>query len=309
MIGSPLRYPGGKAKLFPFFGELIRTNSLYGRDYCEPYAGGAGLAIKLLTHGFVERVSINDIDASIYSFWMSALFDTERFCRLIENTPINIEQWYRQQEIWQNGDLDNKLALGFSAYFLNRTNRSGIIEGAGPIGGYSQKSKWKIDVRLVKDKQIENLKALAHYSNLIEVNNLDAMDYLTKVLSNEKAFIYLDPPYFVKGHKLYKNFYNTQDHEEIAQALKRKRMANWVVSYDDVPEIRTAYSAFDPITYLLNYSAGEKSAGAEVIFLSDALKAPEVKGFSVHHLRRTSKPQRAVQVSTKRVGAKKRAVR
>lgn len=301
MISSPLRYPGGKAKLFPFFVELIRRNKLFGRDYCEPYAGGAGLAIKLLTGGFVDKVSINDIDASIYSFWMSALYDTEQFCRLIAKTPITIDQWYRQQEVWQNGDLDNKLALGFSAYFLNRTNRSGIIEGAGPIGGYAQKGKWKIDARLVKDRQIENLKALARYSNQIEVTNLDAMDFLQTALSSPNALTYLDPPYYVKGHKLYKNFYQPEDHEEIAEALRRKRRVDWVVSYDDVPEVRSVYSGFDPITYLLNYSAGEKSEGPEVIFLSDSLKAPTVIGFSIHHDSRDASTKQAAPA--KKVGA------
>lgn len=312
MIGSPLRYPGGKAKLFPFFVELIRENKLFGRDYCEPYAGGAGLAIRLLTNGFVDKVSINDIDPSIFAFWMSALFDTERFCRLIAKTPITIDQWYQQQEVWQNGDLDNKLALGFSAYFLNRTNRSGIIEGAGPIGGFEQKGKWKIDVRLVKDRQIENLKALARYANQIEVTNLDAMDFLQKTLSNPNALTYLDPPYYVKGHKLYKNFYQPKDHKEIAQALRKKRRANWVVSYDDVPEIRSIYSTFDPIAYLLNYSAGEKSEGPEVIFLSDSLKAPTISGFHANHARRPAArkgPAINKRAPTAKVRSRKKNVR
>ncbi len=303
MINSPLRYPGGKAKLFPFFVELIRDNKLFGRHYCEPYAGGAGLAIRLLTNGFVDRVSINDIDPSIYAFWVSALYDTEKFCRLVAKTDITIEQWYRQREIWRNADLDNKLALGFSAYFLNRTNRSGIIEGAGPIGGFAQKGEWKIDVRLVKDRQIENLKALAGYANQIEVTNLDAKDFIQKALSNPNALTYLDPPYFVKGHKLYKNFYQPKDHQEIAEALRKKRRANWVVSYDDVPEIRSAYSTFDPITYLLKYSAGEKSEGPEVIFLSDSVRPPAVNGFSVHHVRR--KPAAKRSVASKKASASK----
>lgn len=286
MITSPLRYPGGKAKLFPYFVDLIRENKLFGAEYCEPYAGGAGLALRLLTNGFVDRVSINDIDQSIYAFWVSALYDTDRFCRLIEKTPINIEQWHRQQEVWEASDFDNKLKLGFSAYFLNRTNRSGIIEGAGPIGGYAQKGNWKIDVRLVKETQIANLRALSRYANQIKVTNADAFKFINEKVGKEQTLVYLDPPYFVKGHKLYKNFYRAEDHLMIAAELKRRRKASWVVSYDDVPEIRQAYSSFAPITYLLNYSAGEKSLGSEVIFLSDALKAPSVEGFSVHHVRK-----------------------
>jgi DNA adenine methylase len=286
MIISPLRYPGGKAKLFPFFSELIRKNELYGTDYCEPYAGGAGLAIRLLINGFVDRISINDIDQSIYAFWVSALFKTEKFCHLIEKTPIDIEQWHRQQKIWEDGDPGNQVALGFSAYFLNRTNRSGIIEGAGPIGGYSQTGKWKIDARLVKQKQIENIKALSRYGNQITVSNVDAFEFFQAAIVKKNAFVYLDPPYFVKGHKLYKNFYQPADHIKIAQELKRRRKSQWVVSYDDVPEVRNAYSSFSPVTYLLNYSAGEKSVGTEVIFVSDALNVPDVHGFNVHHCRK-----------------------
>ena len=183
--------------------------------------------------------------------------------------------------------------MGFSAFFLNRTNRSGIIEGAGPIGGYAQKSKWKIDVRLVKEKQIANLIALSRFSEKIEVSNLDAFDYLQRTGTIDTRLVYLDPPYFVKGHKLYKNFYQPADHIKIANELKRRRKSRWVVSYDDVPEIRNAYSAFSPITYLLNYSAGEKSVGAEVIFLSDALNIPDIRGFNIHHARRAGESTKA----------------
>lgn len=305
MIGSPLRYPGGKAKLFPFFAELIRANDLYGIEYCEPYAGGAGLAIKLLTGGFVSRISINDIDESIYAFWVSALFDTERFCKLIDRTPITIDQWFRQQEIWENGDTGNMLALGFAAFFLNRTNRSGIIEGAGPIGGYEQRGKWKLDARLIKRKQIENLRALQRFSGQIELSNDDASVFLKKALGVENSLVYLDPPYFVKGRKLYKNFYQPDDHIKIADALELKRKTRWVVSYDDVPEIRRAYSSFSPITYLLNYSAGEKSVGAEVIFLSDAITAPKVPGFNVRRIRRVNQKKKVSKAPAKhkRIGA------
>lgn len=281
MVSSPLRYPGGKAKLFPFFSELIKENRLFCAEYCEPYAGGAGLAIQLLTHGFVDRIAINDIDESIYAFWYSALNSTAEFCELIDDTPVTVEEWYRQKEIWVGADIGNKLALGFSAYFLNRTNRSGIIEGAGPIGGYAQAGEWKIDVRLNKKAQIKNLKMLAKYQDQITVSNLDALVFFRQSIARQNALIYLDPPYYVKGHKLYKNFYEHNDHIQIAQELAQHRTAKWVVSYDDVEEIRKAYQAFNPITYSLNYSAGEKSVGSEVIYLSDKLISPDVKGFKL----------------------------
>ncbi len=274
MIYSPLRYPGGKARLYPYFVELIKENNLVGAEYCEPYAGGAGLALQLLSNGFVANVSINDIDRSVYAFWRSVLFNTESFCSLIEKTEVTIQEWHKQKEIWNGGAKANILSLGFATYFLNRTNRSGIIDGAGPIGGYEQSGKWKLDVRLVKNKQIHNIKSIAKYSNQIKVTNLDAVDFFTKVARNKRSLIYLDPPYFVKGRKLYKNFYCSDDHFKIAKMLARRRNIKWVVSYDDVPEIRKAYKEFKPTHYSLNYSAGDKGVGSEVIFLSDALSPP-----------------------------------
>jgi len=281
MISSPLRYPGGKAKLYPFFVELLKKNDLFGADYYEPYAGGAGLAIKLLISGFAGRVFINDIDCSIYAFWKSVLRNTDDFCALIERTPITVEEWYNQKEIWQKGDVGKNLELGFSAYFLNRTNRSGIIEGGGPIGGYAQEGKWKIGVRLNKKSQIENIKRLSKYADQIQITNLDALSFIKRNINKKDSITYLDPPYFVKGHRLYKNFYEPADHLAIARLLLAKRNNFWVVSYDDVQEIREAYAMFAPITYLLNYSAGKKVLGSEVIFLSDALQSPSVEGFEI----------------------------
>ena len=151
---------------------------------------------------------------------------------------------------------------------------AGIIEGGGPIGGYEQAGKWKLDVRLGKDKQIENIRQLARYSGQVSVTNLDALAFFGRAARKRDALIYLDPPYFVKGHRLYKNFYTPKDHAMIAGALKDKSLVKWVVSYDDVPEIRKAYRGFSPISYSPNYSAGEKTIGSEVIYLSDALVAP-----------------------------------
>lgn len=275
-VASPLRYPGGKAKLFPFFSELIRKNNLFDVEYCEPYAGGAGLAIRLLTSGFVERVRINDIDSSVYAFWLAALRDTDNFCRKIERTPTTILEWRRQKSIWMEGNKRNTLELGFATFFLNRTNRSGIIEGAGPIGGYEQRSTWKLDVRLVKNKHIENLRELSRYAGQIAISKLDAMQFFKRIARYNRVLVYLDPPYFVKGRKLYKNFYEEEDHQDIACDVRRQQKCKWVISYDDVPQIRNLYGGLEAVSYALNYSAGRKGVGREIMFASPAIELPRI---------------------------------
>lgn len=280
MLASPLRYPGGKAKLFPYFAEVVKSNQLYSSKYCEPYAGGAGLALKLLSSGFVSSIALNDVDEAIYSFWKAIIEQGRAFCSLIDTVPLTIDEWHRQKAIWAAKDLDNVLELGFSAFYLNRTNRSGIIEGAGPIGGYAQQGRWTLDVRFNRQHLIEQIKKIMSCAHLITITNEDALDFAARQFEQPETFSYLDPPYYVKGSKLYRNFYEHSDHCQIQNLLKERRDAKWVVSYDDVPAIRQIYSDFDPITYSLSYSAGRKGAGSEVIYFSDALVAPVVAGFT-----------------------------
>ena len=280
MISSPLRYPGGKAKLFPYVSRLVSINGLFGSTYCEPYAGGAGLALRLLSEGYVSRIWLNDFDPGIHAFWRSVLNRTDDLCNLIEHTEVDIAQWHVQSAVWKKGIASGELALGFATYFLNRTNRSGIIEGAGPIGGYAQSGTWKLDVRLVKNRQIANIREVASHKSAIKLTNLDALELLPLCLSSEDSFTYLDPPYYVKGRKLYNNFYTHADHEGIRDVLVLHRDARWMLSYDDVDPIREIYSDFSPTTYHLAYSAGRKGQGSEVIFASDTITLPTMDGFS-----------------------------
>jgi DNA adenine methylase len=279
MLNSPLRYPGGKGKMFPYFVEVVKANNLYSCTYCEPYAGGAGLALKLLSSGFVERVALNDIDPSIFAFWHSAVNAADQLCGMIEDTAVTIDEWRRQKAVWQTGDLANPVELGFAAFFLNRTNRSGIIDGAGPIGGYSQDGPWKLDVRLNKAPLIESIQRIRAFRQQISVTMLDAIQFASQRFAERDTLCYLDPPYYVKGSKLYRNFYRHDDHCEILDLLVRHRDARWVVSYDDVSQIRKIYAEFEPISYSLSYSAGTKGTGREVIYFSDALTPPDVVGF------------------------------
>ena len=111
------------------------------------------------------------------------------------------------------------------------------------------------------------------------VTNLDALDFIEPTLSDKDSLTYLDPPYYVKGSKLYRNSYNHEDHRAVHDAVARKRSGRWVVSYDAVNQIRDIYSDFDPIYYALSYSAGQVASGKEVIFVSDALMSPSLAGF------------------------------
>lgn len=268
---SPLRYPGGKTSLALFFDEIIKKNNLYDDTYIEPYAGGAGAALSLLLSEKVEKIIINDLDPGIYSFWRSAIFNSDEFIERIKLTPVNIKQWHKQRQIYKNKS-SNKLDLGFATFFLNRTNRSGIVEG-GPIGGIKQKGKWKIDARFNKKDLINRIRKISDYKDRITVTNEDGLKMLKKIKKIKKVFIYLDPPYYEKGGSLYLNSYNEKDHKKLANFLNNNSSVNWLLTYDNVDYIKNLYPDRKIQDFSINYSVNIKRKDSELMIFSDSLSS------------------------------------
>jgi len=266
---SPLRYPGGKTFLFSFFDKVIKKNGLGNITYIEPFAGGAGAALALLFLEKVERIVINDLDKAIFSFWKSAIFDSENFIRKLFSTPITIKEWKKQKLIYNNLQ-SSYFDLGFATFFLNRTNISGIVNG-GPIGGIQQKGKWKIDARFNKDKLAERIRQLSLYKNRISVFNRDGVDLMNDYLNKKNVFIYLDPPYYEKGATLYLNHYKKEDHEVLAKLLNCNPDAFWLLTYDNNKEIKSLYPERKIVNFALNYNAYKSYKGKEILISSDAL--------------------------------------
>ena len=275
---TPLRYPGGKGKLTDFVKLILAQNSLIGGEYVEPYAGGAGIAINLLLDGYVRHVHLNDLNRSVYSFWRAIFESTEQFCNKISNTPITMHEWFLQKEIQLNPSKHSLFDLGFSTFFLNRTNRSGIIR-AGVIGGKNQDGAWRLDARFNRRELVERIQALRAFRKQVSLYNFDAAAFLQQVLTTlpRDALVYLDPPYFVKGHGLYENHYSLADHEKIADLVQAKVKHPWLVSYDDVAEICSLYAKCGSLTYSVSYSAQARYLGAEVMFFSRSLGIPVVE--------------------------------
>lgn len=274
-FSTPLRYPGGKAKFAPFVKDLMAVNNLSG-DYLEPFAGGAGVALDLLYNGYCKNIHINDFDLAVYNFWKSVTTNTEEFLRILYQTPVTMEEWYKQKTILDNPMNYSDIEHGFAAFFLNRTNRSGILKG-GVIGGKNQEGHYKLDARFNKENLSKRIEKIGDFSDRIKVYNLDALDLLNTVdtMLPQDSLIYLDPPYYVKGQGLYRNFYIHEDHVQIRKALDRVR-TKWIVSYDNCDEIKDIYSGYRQEDYELNYSAYYKMKGSEVMVYCDNLKPVKV---------------------------------
>lgn len=272
---SPLRYPGGKTVLYPMVSNLIRYNELERGHYAEPYAGGAGLALSLLFNNVVREIHINDIDPAVWAFWNASLNQTSRLIKLIEKADVNIDEWHRQKEIFSKKKT-TILKRGFAFFFLNRTNRSGIIHKAGVIGGLKQNGNYKLDCRFNKPALIAKIEAIAEYRHRIHLHNLDAIEFLRQVepILPKNSLTYIDPPYYNKGASLYTSFYDHKDHKEVSEHVQ-KFQKPWIMTYDNTPEITNLYNSCRQVEFNLNYSVQTKRKGQEILVLSDSINAPD----------------------------------
>lgn len=275
MYSSPLRYPGGKALMTSFLVDLFHVNGMQHITYVEPYAGGAGAAFNLLMQGAVDNIMINDANIGIYSFWFFLLNDSDRFLQVIKDIPVTIDEWHRQRRILKESN-EPSFELAIATFFLSRTNRSGVITG-GAIGGASEEKQrtatYKIDCRFNKVYLINRLQDIIAQREHITVSNMDALDFLHEL--NDDVFVYLDPPYYEKGKCLYMNHYTDKDHHNLAKFLQNTAHFRWILSYDDVPQIRELYSSLELYRFPLKYTVEMKRIGYELLTHSQNIMFPD----------------------------------
>jgi DNA adenine methylase len=270
---SPLRYPGGKWRFANYFHRLISTNFQTPPLYFEPFAGGASLALSLLFEGVVSKIYLNDLDRAVYSFWRVVLEDTDELIDLIESTPITPTEWKKQHAVHSEDSRSARVQRAFAFFFLNRTNHSGILN-AGMIGGKQQSGRWRLDARYNREELIRRIQMIRTLKSRIRVSREDGIDFARRQAEHvEPSVMYVDPPYFRSGQRLYMNFYGPSEHKALRDTVTQLPCA-WVVSYDDVPEIRQLYRGIKSRRFALLHTARSARVGKEVMFFSPRLKVP-----------------------------------
>ena len=275
MYYSPLRYPGGKGKLASFMEYMIDQLGHRGGTYIEPFAGGAGIAMELLLRNVISRIVINDYDKAVWSFWKAILTETDRFVEEIRTVPLTVDEWQKQHEILVTKNDKYSFELGFAAFYLNRTNRSGIIKG-GVIGGQEQAKDWKMDVRFKREELVTRIQRIAVRKKDIKLYNKDVNSFIKNYvpLYEENALIYFDPPYFRKGQQLYMNFFNYKDHVRIEQEIREHVNCDWIITYDYEPQIEEIYHNYNLRLYDLNYSVSTKRKANELMIFKNGIIIP-----------------------------------
>ena len=272
---TPLRYPGGKRRLTSVVQWLIKENGLEGTEYIEPYAGGAAVALALLNEGRVSAVHLNDLSRAVYAFWHSVLNQTDELCAGIEAVQVTMYEWYRQRAVFYQQEQADLLELGLATFFLNRTNRSGILSG-GVLGGKEQKGAYLLDCRFNKRDLIQRIRAVADLRDAIQIYQMDAAAFCRDIqgVSCRDAFVFLDPPYLTNGEGLYLNEYDLDGHKTLAQVVQSLDQF-WICTYDLGAKDAGLFADQRRVEYGLPYMAQGRHRGCEVMFLSDRLTLPD----------------------------------
>ncbi|GAB4082813.1 DNA adenine methylase [Modestobacter muralis] len=273
---SPLRYPGGKGRLAPYIARLLASQAPRPHAYAEPFAGGAGAALRLLVDEEVRAIYINDLNPGIAAFWRCVFEQTDAFAALIEAAPVDLDAWHAARAVYEQPEGHDDLELGFATFFLNRCNRSGIL-GARPIGGLDQAGRWKIDARFNRDNLAERVRLLGGYRERAHVSQLDARDFLrTLEAQGTDVLVYVDPPYLVQGEDLYLDSLRPDDHAELAAMLRDSRLP-WFLTYDVHEQITTGlYGGLRTAEFDIAHTAQKQHVGAEYAVFSDELIVPGI---------------------------------
>ncbi|MFH0227091.1 DNA adenine methylase [Vibrio furnissii] len=281
---SPFRYPGGKDKLASFLAIFLSVNKLRNGRFIEPFCGGAGASLSLLLGGYVKEIHLNDKNFALYCFWDALKNNTENLLDMVyENIP-SIEEWHRQKAIYADSLNEptarkfTKLEYGYSVFFLNRSNRSGVLQ-AGPIGGLNQTGNYKIDCRYTTETLLKKIEKIASKKEQIFVYNEDCINFLDRFNNAENYdidFIYLDPPYVKEGRNIYsKNFcFDDTMHRELKEFIIT-HAKRWLISYDDHPLVHELYSSQGTRTVEFSYVMNTARVGRELMIADSRLRMPE----------------------------------
>ena len=249
---SPLRYPGGKSLLAGKILNSCRKENMY--NFIEPFCGGASVGLSLLLSGNIKELYLNDIDYGIYSLFYMIKYEPEPLKNHIQNfTPSKEEYEKCKSNVLNKYNNCSKEDAAWSVLVTNRLSFSGIAFAncmSNPSSRWNPKTLCK------------RIDEISRYKEHIHISNMDALECIEEMYSMQNATLYIDPPYFEKGQKLYPCAYTKGDHLRLAFLLDSLHSsmpgADILITYDLQEEIINMYDY--PMKDIIgrNYSISNK---------------------------------------------------
>lgn len=238
---SPLRYPGGKGKMLkqlePLFPDKVST-------MVEPFAGEASASLAMLFAGRADRIILNDLDPGVYAFWTAVLNSTDKLLNALKSIYGTREEFLKAKEILSNPTDYSSMELSAAFLVANQLAFSGITK-AGIAGDYQRRWNYK--------KVADRIQKIAAYKDSITVMNKDALEVIEEYYWNEKTFLFVDPPYVLQGKRLYREWYEADDHMKLADLIN-----NLTLSYPGCAKIIVTYDACKTTEELYDFPFARK---------------------------------------------------
>jgi len=235
MIG-PLPYIGGKNRLATKIISMLPEHT----TYVETFAGGA----QVLFHKPPSHVEVlNDLDYDVVNFFRvcqwhyGELIRYLRFClasRKLHELHVNTNP---------NTLTDIQRAGRF--YFLQKNSFGGLVLKQTFHVGVTQSSNYN------PSRIPEIIEKTHRRLQRVQIECLPYEDILRKYDRSTTVY-FLDPPYF--GPKLYRFNFEEQDFRRLAERLAKLK-GKFVLSLNDVPEVRAIFGAFRITSARVAYTA------------------------------------------------------
>lgn len=278
---SPLRYPGGKARMGPWLAEVF--GSQFGRMalevWMEPFGGGCGAGLALLDSNTVGEVWLCERNPALAALWRVLLAEPERLARTVEATTVDLAGFYAARETVQDGGGGDDFPLALAALVVNRCSRSGIVApNVGPIGGKTQAGRWTVGSRFNPAGLAARLRRIAPLTERMRFYGTDGVACIAEldgtVGIEDEMLLFVDPPYLREGNRLYTEGMSPADHQHLADVLNRCA-ARWLLTYDDEPEVPDRlYRQRRVLRFDIPHTANRQRVAHEYLVLSPDTDLP-----------------------------------
>lgn len=235
---SPFRYPGGKTWLVPEVRHWLKSAPNKPSVFVEPFAGGAITGLSMAAEGLAERVLLCELDADVAAVWETLFHGSDRDVAELSRKILDFDVTLENVKAILDSKPRAPKNRAFKTIIKNRMQRGGIMAaGAGLVkageAGKGLKSRW------YPETLAKRIQALRSLKDLIDFEQGDAFDVLSRFADDPDAFFFIDPPYTAGGKKAGSRLYthNEVDHEGLFAFMANVR-GTVMMTYDDAPEVR-----------------------------------------------------------------------
>ncbi|HOW96322.1 MAG TPA: DNA adenine methylase [Kiritimatiellia bacterium] len=233
---SLFRYPGGKYRLIGSIREKLDPLLRDAHLYVEPFAGGFSVGLSVAQDYPDIEIWLNDLDQDVSAFWHVLASGSDRECQRLLNLIIQAPSVELLEQLRATPPKD-QVERAYRAIFFNHCTFSGMAN-SGPLGGYGQDGKCHIGDRFNCRRIIaECIEARKLLRGRTKVFCQDGIQLIREAPVD--AVLFVDPPYVKAGKSVYREYFQTEQHKALAEALRGR--TRWVATYDMAPEIKDHY--------------------------------------------------------------------